>query len=121
MVVVYLSLTGNIRRFVNKLERDKTLELNQSDTLVKVDEDFVLIVPSYSDTLTERVYDFLDYKNNKKFLVSVIGSGEKNFNKQYVFSAKDIAKKYNVPLSFDFEKSGTETDIENFKKDVLRY
>lgn len=117
MLVVYLSLTGNTRRFIEKLNM-KSLELNQMNPRVAIEEDFVLIIPTYSDTVTDIICDFIDHQDNLKHLKGVVGGGEKNFGRRYIFSAKDVSKEYNIPLIFDFEKSGNSTDVENFKKEV---
>lgn len=120
MLVVYMSLVGNVRNFVKRLDMD-SLELNQMNPLIEVDKDYVIIVPTYSDMITDIFCDFIDYKDNRKYLKCVVGSGDKNFNNGYIFSARHISKKYKVPLAFDFEKSGTDEDIENFKKEVRKY
>lgn len=119
MLVVYISLTGNTRRFVEKLDM-KSLELNHTDPFVEVNEDYVVILPTYSDTVTEIMSNFIDYKDNRKYLKGIVGGGEKNFGRYYIFSAKDLAKIHNAPLIFDFEKSGNDTDVENFKKEVQK-
>jgi len=119
VLVVYLSLTGNTRRFVEKLDM-KSLEINQMQPEVEVNEDYVFILPTYSDELTDIAERFITYKNNKKYLKGIIGSGEKNFGTKYIFSAKDLSKRVNAPIIFDFEKSGNNTDIETFKKEVYR-
>ena len=117
MLIVYLSLTGNTRRFVEKLDM-KSLELEHTEPFVEVDEDYVVIIPTYSDTISDIVCDFIDFKNNRKFLKGIVGGGEKNFGSQYIFSAKDVSREYSSPLVFNFEKSGTNDDVSNFKKEV---
>lgn len=52
------------------------------------------------------------------FFKGVAGSGNINFADLFVFTARDIAKKYNVPIIAEFEFSGTETDVEKFIKGV---
>jgi protein involved in ribonucleotide reduction len=119
MQLVYLSLTGNIRKFVEEnLGVEDAIELSYSDPLTEVNEDYILIVPSYDDETTDVVCEFIDHENNLEHLVGVVGSGNTNFDDGYCFSAKEISKKYNKPLIFCFEFSGTETDIINFKKEV---
>lgn len=119
MLVVYISLTGNTRRFVKKLDME-SLEIQQTNPNVEVNEDFVFILPTYSDTLTDIASQFIEYKDNRKYLKGVIGGGEKNFGRNYIFSAKDLSKEHDVPLIFDVEKSGNGDDVENFKKEVQR-
>lgn len=102
---------------MDKLDFD-SLELNHNDPFVEMDRDFVLILPTYSDTITDIMSKFVEYKDNKKYLKGIIGGGEKNFGRDYIFSPKDLAKRHSVPLIFDFEKSGNDIDVEKFKKEV---
>jgi protein involved in ribonucleotide reduction len=122
MQLVYLSLTGNIKKFVEEsLGIEDAIELSYSNPFTEVNEDYILIVPSYDDEVTDVVCDFIDYKNNSKHLTAIAGSGNTNFNDNYCFSAKNISKKYNKPLIFKFEFSGTDIDIINFKKEVEKF
>lgn len=121
MLIVYLSLTGNIRRFIDKLDVE-SFEINPNDfsANIEINQEYIVIVPSYDDEITNIVSEFIDYKDNVKYLRGIVGSGERNFGeKYYIFNAKDLAKKYNSPLLFDFEKSGTEDDVEQFERKVL--
>ncbi|UUV47044.1 ribonucleotide reductase assembly flavoprotein [Bacillus phage vB_BanS-Thrax5] len=117
MLIVYLSLTGNIRKFVERLDM-KSLEISQSNLQQEILEDFILITPSYNDQLTQDISTFIDHKNNKSHLVGIVGSGNRNFDNMYCFNAKALSKKYNKPLVFTFEFSGTDKDIIDFKKEV---
>jgi len=117
MEIAFLSLTGNVRSFVDKLEFDST-EIPYSNPFVKMNNDFIVVVPSYDSEITELISDFLEYKDNVKHLKGVVGSGSLNYNKQYCFNAHEISKKYNSPLLYTFEFSGIEQDVINFKKEV---
>lgn len=118
MLVVYYTLTGNVRRFVKRLDMD-SLELSKSNLLTQVNENHIVIAPTYDDEITDIISEFIDYKNNKQYLIGFVGSGNLNFDNNYVFNAKDLSKKYNKRLIYSFEYSGTDTDIANFKKEVL--
>lgn len=61
---------------------------------------------------------FLKPARIRNFLAGISGSGNRNFAELFVFSAKDIAKKYGVPLIYAFEFSGTKEDVDNFEKEV---
>ncbi|MGG3890202.1 class Ib ribonucleoside-diphosphate reductase assembly flavoprotein NrdI [Metabacillus fastidiosus] len=117
MKIVYLSLTGNVRKFVQEIGM-KSLELNYSDPLVEVKEDYILITPTYDNEVTDVISEFIDYKSNFNYLLGFAGSGNKNFDKGYCFNAHDLSEKYKKPLIYKFEFSGTEEDILNFKKEV---
>ena len=93
-----------------------SLELDYMNPHVNVDRDYVIIIPTYSDTITNAVIEFINHGDNLKHLKGVVGSGDKNFNNDYIFSAKNVVKKFKAPLLFDFEKSGSDKDIEDFRR-----
>lgn len=117
MKVVYFTVTGQTRRFVKKLDLP-AYEIEPANPFFEIDEPYLLIVPTYDAEITEVVNDFLDYKNNRKYLQGVSGGGNRNFAELFVYTAKDIAREYNVPMLFSFEFSGTSEDVESFKKVV---
>ena len=117
MILVYISLSGNVRKFVSRVGMD-SLEIGYSKPLTEVDEDYIIITPSYDDDITDMASDFIDYKNNRKHLIGFVGSGNKNWDEFYCFNARDLSEKYNKPFIFDFELSGTDRDISNFKEEV---
>lgn len=117
MLIVYLSLTGNIRKFV-RLSGMRNVEIPYSNPLTEVDEDFILIMPSYDDEITDIISEFIEYKDNKKHLIAIVGSGNTNFGKDgYCFNAREVSEKYDKPLIYKFEHSGDDYIIE-FKKEV---
>ncbi|KQL53815.1 ribonucleotide reductase stimulatory protein [Heyndrickxia shackletonii] len=120
MLIVYLSLTGNVRNFIKRIDMD-SLEINYTNPLIEVTEDFVVIVPTYDDDITEIISIFIDYKNNMNHLIGFVGSGSLNYNDKFCFNAKDLSMKYNKPLLFTFEASGTESDVLKFKKEVKKF
>lgn len=117
MKLVFFSLTGQTRRFINKCGFE-SYELDTSNPFYEMNEDYLLIVPTYDAEVTEVVNDFIEYKTNQKHLLGVAGGGNLNFGTLFVFTAKDIARDYDVPLVFSFEFSGTDEDVNNFKKVV---
>ncbi|MBM7689355.1 ribonucleotide reductase stimulatory protein [Enterococcus ureilyticus] len=117
MKIVYFSVTGQTRRFIKKLDL-AACEIEPANPFFEINEPFVLVVPTYDQEITEVVNDFLDYKNNQEYLQGVAGGGNLNFADLFVYTAKDIARDYNVPMLFAFEFSGTNEDVESFKKVV---
>ncbi|OTN89499.1 nrdI protein [Enterococcus sp. 7E2_DIV0204] len=117
MKIVYFTVTGQTRRFIKKLDL-AAYEIEPADPFFEINEPFVLVVPTYDQEITEVVNDFLDYKSNQKQLRGVAGSGNLNFAELFVYTAKDIAREYKVPMVFAFEFSGTNEDVESFKKVV---
>lgn len=116
MKLVYFSVTGQTRRFIKNWI---CLLMNLSQRILfEINEPFILVIPTYDAEITEVVNDFLDYKSNQELLVGVAGGGNRNFAELFVYTAKDIARDYHVPLLYSFEFSGTDEDVETFKKVV---
>jgi protein involved in ribonucleotide reduction len=97
MLIVYLSLTGNVRNFVRRTGFD-SFELSYTNPLSEINEDFIVIAPSYDDDITEIISSFIDYKNNQDYLKGFVGSGSLNYDDKYCFNAKDLSLKYRKPL-----------------------
>ncbi len=116
MLVAYDSRTGNVRRFINKLN----LPAVQIDDKMTLDEPFVLI--TYTTGFGEvpaKVQSFL--KNNYARCVAVAASGNRNWGECFGRSADIIARTYGVPVLSKFELAGTTQDVERFKQGVARY
>lgn len=120
MLIVYVSITGNVRRFVSKLEME-SYELNDFNLETRVNEKYIIVTPTYDDEITDFISQFIDYEDNITHLIGFVGSGNLNFDNNYVFNAKDLSNKYNKPLIYSFEYSGTDADVINFKKEVVKY
>lgn len=118
MKVVFFSLTGNVRRFVRTLADYPALEITQTNPFVEVNEPFVFIAPAYEKEATEIAWDFMSTADNASFCKGIIGSGNLNFDSLYIFTAKDLARDYQVPLLDSFEYFGTSKDIERIKEKI---
>ncbi|MEG0255399.1 MAG: class Ib ribonucleoside-diphosphate reductase assembly flavoprotein NrdI [Vagococcus sp.] len=117
MKLVFFSLTGQTRRFIKKLGLPAH-EIDPNNPFYEMNEPYILIVPTYDAEVTEVVNDFIEYKTNQENMLGVAGGGNRNFADLFIFTAKDIARDYNVPLLFSFEFNGTEEDVKNFRKVV---
>lgn len=117
MKIVFFSVTGQTRRFINKLDLPY-VEITPTNPFFAVNEPYILVVPTYEKEITEFVEDFLNYSFNRQNLLGIAGTGNRNFAELFIFTAKDIAREYQVPLVYSFEFSGTPKDVANFKKVV---
>jgi protein involved in ribonucleotide reduction len=107
MLVAFASLTGNIKRFANKLDFE-TIHIKK-DTMV--DEPFVLITYSIGrGEIPKEVQRFID--NNGNHMKAVIGSGNRIWGDNFCRAAKLIAERYTVPLLHTFEVAGYAKDVE---------
>lgn len=115
--VLYYSRTGNLERFVGKLNK---LGHNNIEVITEgkiVNEPFVLIVPTFGFGEVPIEYKrFL--RDNPEGLIGVSGSGNRNWGRNFAIAADKVAEKFNVPVISKFELSGNTHDVENFIKGV---
>lgn len=137
MNLLYISISGNTRSFLKRLqsfaEEQKRVNTNAvTFTLKEIDdnclfeselEPFIAFVPTYleggngvdngtQEILTETLREYIEFENNASRCLGVVGSGNKNFNRQYCLTAKQYAQQFDVPMLEDFELRGTSADIE---------
>ncbi|WP_374286045.1 class Ib ribonucleoside-diphosphate reductase assembly flavoprotein NrdI [Lactococcus sp.] len=120
MKVVYFSLTGQTRHFINKLDNVTAIEITADAPDIELTEPFLLITPSYaeetptarsSQDVVDPVFEFMDWGLNAAFCQGIIGTGNKNFAGIYIYTAKELSAKYQIPILYDFEFNGTPTDV----------
>lgn len=112
-LIVFKSVSGNVRNFVKRVGYE-SLEITDSNALNEVADNFVIIAPTYESIMLEDLEDFIDL--NHENCIGVVGSGNYNFGNDYVFTAKDISEKYDIPIIYDFENRGTKKDIIKFQQ-----
>ena len=117
MKIVFISLTGQTRKFVQKLDMD-LLELTPTNPFISINEPFVIVAPTYEKEATEVLNDFIETADNKLYFKGVAGGGNLNFGQLFVFTAKDLATEYHVPLLHTFEFQGNDEDVKKLKKAV---
>lgn len=117
MLVVYLSLTGQTRKFVKKLNWS-SIELQPDMILPVVNEPYILIAPTYEREVTDILWEFVETGNNRSFLRGVAGGGNLNFNSLFCFTAKDLSRDFHVPILHLFEFQGRPNDVEKLKEEV---
>lgn len=117
MKIVFMSVVGNTRRFVEKLDMP-SLELSEANVFTEIDEDYIMIAPTYAIEVTDLLNDFLETGANLSYCKGVMGGGNRNFNDLFCFTAEDIALDYDVPLLHCFEFQGSENDVKKVKEIV---
>ncbi len=112
--IIYYSRTGNIEKFIKKLNYDNFLKIEEG---MKINEPFVLVVSTiYFGEVPIEYKKFL--KDNSKWLIGVSGSGNRNWGRNFAIAADIIAEKFNVPIINKFDLSGNKHDVEIFIKGV---
>ena len=117
-LVYFSSVSGNTRRFVEKLglPADR-IPLHAKEESLVVDEDFVLLVPTYGGgngrgAVPKQVIKFLNDERNRRHIRGVISAGNTNFGEAYCLAGDIISAKCQVPHMYKFELLGTPRDVQ---------
>lgn len=115
MLVVYDSRTGNVDRFVRKLNMP-SLKLAEDTS---VDEPYVLITYTTGfGQVPDQVQRFVDKHSN--LIRGISASGNRNWGPHFAGSADLLSARYGIPVLTKFELSGTEGDVQRFREGVKR-
>jgi len=127
-LVYFSSASENTHRFVQKLDLPATrIPLHDREGEFRVDEPYVLIVPTYGGGahvngrqaggyVPKPVVKFLNNEHNRSLLRAVIAAGNTNFGDSYCFAGEVISKKCQVPYLYRFELMGTAEDVERVRE-----
>ena len=116
-LVYFSSVSGNTRRFVEKLGRPSDrIPLYARDKPLKVAEPYVLVVPTYGGgdghgAVPKQVIRFLNDEGNRTLLRGVIGAGNTNFGDAFCLAGDIISAKCRVPHMYKVEVFGTQDDV----------
>ena len=138
--LVYISLSGNTSSFVQRVSQyietthhREVESLNIKDLkgkAITVDGPFVSFLPTYleggngidtgfQEILTGNLRKFLEYQGNFRYCLGIIGSGNRNFNKQFCLTAFQYAEQFGFPVIDVFELRGTDEDVGRISKHIL--
>lgn len=121
-VYYYSSVSNLTGRFAEHLaEQTGRAVHNLADAEVRhreLGDAWVLLTPSYKAgnadevTLPAPVRAFLRSPANRRHLVGIIGSGNRNFGEYYQAAARELSTASGRPVLFEFELSGTPEDVD---------
>ena len=124
--IVYLSVKGDTRKFVNKLTDGTeytSLELNVETEITEMTNEFLFVIPSYQENVFPEVYDmaeiFFESGDNAKLCKGIIGIGNMNFDELYCVTAKDMSKMFDIPVVYKVEMQGSKVDVKNVREGLL--
>ena len=126
-VVYFSSATNNTARFVEKLGMEaERIPLRRSDPDLTVDEEYVLIVPTYGGgnnrgAVPKQVIRFLNDEHNRSLIRGVISAGNTNFGQAYCLAGEIVSAKCRVPHMYRFELLGTQEDVAKVKQGLEEF
>lgn len=88
-----------------------SMEITPTNPFFVVDEPFILIAPTYEKEVTEIIDDFMDFEDNYLNCYGVCGGGNRNFADLFLFTARDLAVKYDLAYLHEFEFQGSKNDV----------
>ncbi|NMM31646.1 MAG: class Ib ribonucleoside-diphosphate reductase assembly flavoprotein NrdI [Cellulomonas sp.] len=121
-IYYYSSSSGLVRSFAERLARPVFNLAERAHRVSEADGPWVLLTPSYTsgndrnDTVPEGVLRFLASAVNRRRMVGVIGSGNRNFGVHYQRACRVVAARSGRPVLFEFELSGTPWDVEECQR-----
>ena len=127
LLVYFSSTSENTHRFVGKLGFPAArIPLRRTDPPLRVDEDYVLVVPTYGGgsvkgAVPKQVIAFLNNPDNRALCRGVIASGNTNFGRAYCLAGDIIAGKLGVPFLYRYELLGTPTDVARVKEGMEHF
>ena len=95
-LVYFSTKSGNTRRFVEKLGLSASrIPLSRNDQPLRVDEPYILIVPTYGDgdplsSVPPQVIRFLNDEHNRSLIRGVIAGGNTNFGEAFGLAGRVI-------------------------------
>lgn len=116
-LVYFSSVSGNTKRFVDKLGRPASrIPLYAREDPLVVTEPYVLLVPTYGGgpatrAVPKQVIKFLNDEGNRGLLRGVMAAGNTNFGDGFAIAGEIIARKCHVPFLYRFEVFGTPDDV----------
>lgn len=134
--ILFCSISGNTRNFVSKLSAyAKNQHLNDVSAPLIVgteitdltpfdneNQPYFVCVPTYlsggngidsgvTELMTNTLGEYITYQDNARLVKGIIGSGNRNFNEQYILTARRYAHMTNSDVVADYELRGNPTDI----------
>lgn len=117
MIIYYDSKTGNVERFitkVNAITNWKCIKITPY-TLV-ADFGHLVTYTTKIGSVPDSTTAFME--DNKDYVLSISSSGNMNWGDNFARSADKISQKYNVPILIKFELSGLARDVSSFIQKV---
>lgn len=128
-LIVYYSTTNNVKRFLEKVRIQAAYEghtfeiMNFKEYLEEGNSrDFHFFTPTRGfGLIPEPVLDFLSPLVVKECMISVSGSGNRNWGKNFCKAVDKISEKYCVPDLIRIELTGTSKDVHSYIQKIINF
>ncbi len=114
MIIYYDSLTGNTKRFVEKVKKQRPdweiIKIVPKEKIERPGHLITFTIGIGNIPLTTTVF----VRNNKDYLLSVSSTGNRNWGAHFGEAADKISKHYKIPFLMKVEMSGLQNDVEEF-------
>ena len=131
LLVYFSSVSGNTKRFIEKLDaRAVRIPLHQTDPALVVDEPYVLVTPTYGGgqgrgevkgAVPKQVIRFLNDEHNRSLIRGVISAGNTNFGDSFCLAGEIVSRKCHVPHLYRLEVFGTPDDVDRVSDGLERW
>ncbi|MCI6735154.1 MAG: class Ib ribonucleoside-diphosphate reductase assembly flavoprotein NrdI [Aerococcus urinaeequi] len=120
--IVYYSLTGQTRRFINKVQGFDTYEISSAVAPVTMTEPFIMVIPSYEShvygDVIETAEEFLEWADNAKLCKGFFGGGNRNFAQLFCVTVKELSAEFDIPVLHGFEFQGSAYDVAKLTEEL---
>jgi len=131
-LIYFSSVSGNTKRFVEKLQEVRggpaagQIPLHSSERPLKATRPYVLVLPTYGagdgpGAVPKQVIRFLNDPANRALIRGVVVGGNSNFGKAFGLAGDIVAAKTGVPCLYRFEVFGTQDDVEAVAEGLERF
>lgn len=126
-IVYFSSVSDTTHRFVQRLGMPAhRIPLRAKDPFLYVDEEYVLVVPTYGGgnqggAVPRQVIKFLNEESNRELCRGVIAAGNSNFGTAFCIAGDIVAAKLQVPFLYRFELLGTAEDVERVREGLGQF
>ncbi|WP_447641869.1 MULTISPECIES: class Ib ribonucleoside-diphosphate reductase assembly flavoprotein NrdI [Chitinophagaceae] len=114
MILYYDSLTGNTKRFVEKVQKQRPdweiIKINPKEKVERPGHLVTFTIGIGNIPLTTTIF----VKNNKDYILSVSSTGNRNWGENFGKAADKLSKHYNIPFLMKIEMSGLQNDVQDF-------
>lgn len=120
--IVYYSLTGQTRRFINKVKGFDTYEISSAVAPVTMTEPFIMVIPSYEShvygDVIETAEEFLEWADNANLCKGFFGGGNRNFAQLFCVTVKELSAGFDIPVLHGFEFQGSAYDVAKLTEEL---